>query len=326
MRTLAAALLALWLTACAAPAIQAPLSPPPGFTGPRLGDRTLVMDDGARLPLQTWLPPEGQEPRAVIVALHGMNDHATAFHMAGPAWAEQGVAVFAYDQRGFGGAPGRGVWAGEARMTHDLRLAVDLARTRYPNALVAVAGESMGGAVAISAFASERPPAADGLILLGPAVWGWSSQPPWNRAALWAAARLLGPRAVEPPEALVRDIRATDNLTELYRMGRDPQMIFSTRFDTLYGLVSLMESASEGLARLQTPTLYLWGENDQIITREPTERALAAASGCVRLIRYREGWHLLNRDHQASRVHADVVAYLRALDDGGKAALCDEGP
>ena len=63
----------LTLAACAAPAIQPPLTPPPDFAGPALEARTLLMDDGARLPLARWAPDRG-EPWAVIVALHGMND------------------------------------------------------------------------------------------------------------------------------------------------------------------------------------------------------------------------------------------------------------
>ncbi|MES2815512.1 MAG: alpha/beta fold hydrolase, partial [Pseudomonadota bacterium] len=155
----------LVLAACATPYVQPPLNPPIGFAGPRIEDSAIpatpgafVVDDGARLPFLRWGP---EQPWAVIVALHGMNDYSAAFRLAGPAWAERGITTYAYDQRGFGAAPGRGIWAGEARMTRDLNTVVALVRARHPGAIVAVAGESMGGAVAISAFASDDPPAAD---------------------------------------------------------------------------------------------------------------------------------------------------------------------
>src|SRR5690606_23944502 len=182
-RTLAFLSLTLGLAACATPAIQAPLTPPLGFAGPALEPDHVVMDDGARLRLARWTP-QG-EPWAVIVALHGMNDSRASFRLAGPWWAERGIETWAIDQRGFGESPGRGVWAGERRMVQDLRTTVALARARYPDALIAVAGESMGGAVAIAAFASDTPPEADRVILLAPAVWGWSAQGPLNSAGLW---------------------------------------------------------------------------------------------------------------------------------------------
>ena len=162
---IAAAGLVLGLTGCAAPHIQPPMTPPPGFAGPHVEDRALVMSDGACLPLMRWGPTD-REPWAVIVALHGMNDHAASFRLAGPWWAEQGIETWAYDQRGFGAAPGRGVWAGTAKMTQDLREATALARARHPHAVIAVVGESMGGSVAAAAFGSDDPPAADRVVLL----------------------------------------------------------------------------------------------------------------------------------------------------------------
>lgn len=312
IRALAALMLTLALAACATPMIQAPLTPPAGFAGPALEATTLLMDDGARLPLARWAP-EGQEPWAVVVALHGMNDSRASFHLAGPWWAERGIETWAVDQRGFGQAPGRGVWAGEARMTEDLRTAVALARARHPRAIIAVAGESMGGSVTVAAFASDRPPEADRVILLAPGVWGWTAQGPVNSAGLWVAARALGDRAVDAPEWAIRQHQASDNMIELLRTGRDPDAIVSTRFDTLYGLVSLMESASRGLGEMRSPALLLYGANDNVIQKGAMRLALERAGQRpgFRTAYYPRGWHILNRDLQAETVFRDIEAYLR---------------
>ena len=311
VRALAVLSLILTLAACATPAIQPPMTPPPGFAGPSLAADAVIMDDGARLPLARWTPET--EPWAVIVALHGMNDSRAAFRLAGPWWAEQGIETWAIDQRGFGQAPGRGVWAGEDRMAEDLRTTVALARARHPHAVIAVAGESMGGAVAIVAFASDRPPDADRLILLAPAVWGWSAQGPLNSAGLWLAARTMGARAVEAPEWAVRALPASDNRLELFRNYRDPNSLITTRFDALYGLVDLMESASRRLGAVRAPTLLLYGAHDNVIRREPMRQALQRAGDRpgLRTAFYPDGWHILNRDLQAETVYRDVEAWLR---------------
>jgi acylglycerol lipase len=311
IRALTALFLALALAACATPAIQPPMTPPPGFAGPALEARFVVMGDGAHLPLARWTP-DG-EPWAVIVALHGMNDSRASFRLAGPWWAEHGIETWAIDQRGFGQAPGRGVWAGEARMAEDLRTTVALARARHPRAIIAVAGESMGGAVAIVAFASDRPPDADRVILLAPAVWGWTAQGAINSAGLWFAARTMGARAVEAPEWAVRALPASDNRLELFRNYRDPNSLITTRFDALYGLVDLMENASRRLGDIRATTLLLYGENDTVIRREPMSRALERAGDRpgFRTAFYPNGWHILNRDLQAETVFRDVEAWLR---------------
>lgn len=320
MRRAVGVLAALTLASCTTPYVQPPLTPPNGFAGPAIQPPaapglpgTILAHDGARLPYLQWLPAGG-EPRMAIVALHGMNDSKASFRLAGPWWAERGIATYAYDQRGFGRAPGQGEWAGEAAMTEDLRTVVALVRARHPNALVAVVGESMGGSVAIAAFASPRPPDAHRLILLAPGVWGWSAQGPVNSASLWVTARALGDLAIEPPEFVTRDRFASDNLPELIRNGTDPDSILSTRFDTLYGLVDLMETASNSLGRIAAPTLLMYGADDQIIRKGAMRRALerAGEAPTLRTAWYPDGYHLLNRDLAAEAVYSDVEAWLRA--------------
>jgi acylglycerol lipase len=230
------------VTGCA-PMVQLAGTPELGFGGPRLEADTFVSFDGGRMWLKRWLPAE--EPTVVVAALHGMNDYSNAFHFAAPVWAEQGIATYAYDQRGFGRSPQRGVWGGEALMTEDLRVFVELLRREHPAATLVVAGESMGGAVAIAAFASSRPPAADRLVLMAPAVWGWSSQPLPFKTALWITAHLAGETVLKPPDWVVDRVHPSDNHEELVAMGRDPMMIWGARNDTLYGLVDLMQTAWE---------------------------------------------------------------------------------
>jgi acylglycerol lipase len=307
-RLLLVALLVV-LSGCARLVTQQAGAPPLGFQGPRLEASHVVSFDGARLGLQTWAARE--EPWGVIIALHGMNDYANAFHLAAPWWAEQGVTTYAYDQRGFGRSPKRGIWAEEALLAEDLRTVVALARQRHPKATIAVVGESMGGAVAAVAFASDRPPAADRLVLLSPAVWGWKSQPLPNRTLLWLAANFTGSKVYTPPRWLTSKITPTDNREELIRMGRDPLMIWGARSDTLYGLVRLMDEAAERIGEDRVPTLYLYGANDQIIPRKAALKAVKGLNPSDRSAYYAKGYHLLTRDRQGPLVWADILAFIR---------------
>jgi alpha-beta hydrolase superfamily lysophospholipase len=299
------------LAACA-PTLQRAARPDVTFTGPRLEDDAFVSFDGARLGLTRWDADGRAQPWAVIVGVHGMNDYANAFHMAGPWWAEHGVTTLAYDQRGFGRSPQRGIWAPDALRIEDLRTLVTLAKARWPHAIVAVAGESLGGAVAIEAFASNRPPAADRLILLAPAVWGWSDQPFTYRAALWAAAHMAPAKVFTPPAFVTNRIWASDNHEELYAMGRDPLMVWGARSDALYGLVDTMQKAQDDAARLgAVPTLYMYGAHDEIIPAAATRAAVRRLPRDVRTAWYADGWHLLLRDLHAQVVWADTLAFIR---------------
>ena len=307
------AVLSLLPAACA-PRVQMAGAPTLDFRGPRIEDGpepAFVAHDGTRLGLTIW-PASTPEPWAVVVGLHGMNDYAEAFTLAAPVWAEAGIATYAYDQRGFGRSPDRGVWGGEALMVEDLRTFTALLRARHPSATLAVVGESMGGAVAVSAFASERPPTADRLVLSAPAVWGWGDQPLLYRTTLWLGAHTIGGRSVSPPPFVQRRIVASDNIEHLRRMGRDPNMIFRTRIDTIYGLVSLMHAARTGVGRMRAPpTLMLYGANDDIIPAEPSHAAARQLPAGARTAYYARGFHMLTRDLQGPVVSGDILAFIR---------------
>ena len=298
----------LGLAACA-PTVRGLGPAPAGFSGPRLEPDALVAADGLRLPMQVWAPRD--EPWAVMVALHGMNDYSNAFALGGPWWAEHGIATYAYDQRGFGRAATRGYWPGADALVQDLRTAVALARQRHPKAVIAVLGHSMGGAAAIHAFASSEPPAADRLIVAAPAVWGWSRQALPNRLALWVTAHTAPGARLSAPDWLVRRVQASDNMEVLRAMSRDPNMIFKTRVDAVYGLVGLMQLADRELKAVKAPVFYLYGARDKIIPKAATRHAVRGLKADDRLAYYAQGYHLLNRDLQASRVWADIESYLR---------------
>ena len=308
MRRFLALALALCLAACA-PTLQRAGQPDLTFTGPLLESEDFISFDGARLGLTRW-EAKG-EPWAVIIGVHGMNDYANAFHLAGRYWAGQGITTLAYDQRGFGRSPERGIWAPDAIRTEDLRTITALARRAHPHAIIAVAGESLGGAVAIEAFASDRPPPADRLILLAPAVWGWSTQPLAFKSLLWLAARAAPGKVFTPPAWLVRKVSPTDNRAELFIMSYDPKMVWGARSDALYGLVTTMDHAWRDVGELRVPTFYLYGANDQIIPRNATDTAVPRLPPGDRTACYARGHHLLLRDEQALDVWRDAEAFIR---------------
>ena len=130
----------------------------------------------------------------MILALHGFNDYSNAFTEPAEAWAKDGIATYAYDQRGFGEAPERGRWPGQRQLADDLATASRLLRAHHPGVPLYLLGESMGGAVVIAAVtgaAGTPRPDADGIILIAPAVWGRDTMNVFERAALWTGDRAV---------------------------------------------------------------------------------------------------------------------------------------
>jgi alpha-beta hydrolase superfamily lysophospholipase len=299
----------------APPRGAAEASPPARFT-----NSEFVAPDGARLPLRKWLP--GGDVEAVILALHGFGDYSNAFAMPAALWAERGIATYAFDQRGFGGAPGRGLWAGEGQLAADAVTASRLLRLAYPGRPLYLLGESMGGAVAVlattdaigavSAGPTGVPVAGpDGVILSAPAVWGRVTMDLLPRLALFAGVRLF-PDMILTGSGL--RIMASDNLPMLKALARDPLVLKGARLDTVYGLVDLMDDAFAAAPRLTAPTLVLYGAHDQVIPRPPIAQFVAQLSadpGHVRrLAYYAQGYHLLLRDLDAAAVAGDVASWI----------------
>lgn len=293
----------------------------PGADAPVLADSSFTTSDGLSLPLRRWLPPrpenatdgtEGEEPEitGVILALHGFNDYSNAFENPGQIFASMGLAVYAYDQRGFGESPHRGLWAGSDVLTGDLADASRALRQRHPGKPLYLLGESMGGAVILAAYNSPNRPDADGVILSAPAVWARETMPWYQRTALWISARAI-PWARFSGSGL--KIQASDNIEMLRGLGRDPLVIKGTRVDAIHGLVDLMDQALAAAPALDTPALLLYGDKDEIVPRDPTLQLWAnlppARRARQRLALYSNGWHMLLRDLDAGVVLADIVQW-----------------
>jgi len=301
-----------------------PPRPEAGASGPaRFTDGAFIADDGALLPLRKWLP---RGPvAAVVLALHGFGDYSHAFEMPGRLWAPRGIATYAFDQRGFGGAPGHGVWAGGERLVADAITASRILRQAYPGRPLYLFGESMGGAVAMLAASGERrgdvagPSAmpvaeaeADGLILSAPAVWARETMDLLPKLLLFAGVRLF-PDMVLTGRGL--RILASDNLPMLRALGRDPLVWKGARIDAIHGLVDLMDAAREAAPQLDRAMLLLYGAHDQIVPRLPitelVEQLPPDPGRRRRLAYYPDGYHLLLRDLAGAMVAEDVASWIR---------------
>jgi len=275
---------------------------------PQLTEDSFSTRDGLALPLRRWLP-EDDKPKAVIVALHGFNDYSNAFADIGPFLAGHGIAVLAYDQRGFGAAPQAGIWPGTDRLTADFRDFLATTRATYPGVPVHALGESMGGGVMMAAWA-EAPYATDSIILVAPAVWGRATMPFYQTAALWLSAHTT-PWLPVSGRGLKR--RPSDNTEMLRALGRDPLVIKETRIDAVWGITNLMDAALAGANEFDAQSLILYGANDDIIPARATLEMLAdlpPPHSTRKVAIYDAGFHMLLRDLEAETAWRDILTWL----------------
>ena len=304
-RVIATALLAAALASCSMPS---PPEPPMVVQRePGLQEDRVVMNDGFELPLHRW-QAEG-DTRAVVLALHGFNDYHKAFADVGPYLAERGITTYAYDQRGFGATANRGDWAGTARMTQDARDILELLREAHPEVPVYLMGESMGGAVSLAAVTADSESIVDGVVLVAPAVWARKTMPWYQRWAL-AVAEVVAPEWKPSGRGIKR--HPSDNIEMLRAYSRDPLVIKQTRIDAVAGLADLMDVALASVPKLNVPALVLYGENDDIVPKNPTCRMLQNLPQHTdwRLGLYPKGYHMLTRDLNGDLVKQDIAGWI----------------
>jgi alpha-beta hydrolase superfamily lysophospholipase len=293
----------LFLESSCMPLVQYPGKP---VLEPRYEQGRFVAADGVQLPTRSWLPHD-REVRAVIVALHGFNEYSNSFTIPGSYLSRRGIAFYAYDQRGFGGAPVRGLWSGTAAYTQDLACFARVIHKRHPDVPLYILGESMGGAVAIVALTGDNPPDVEGVILVAPAVWGRETMP-WYQSLLLNVASHTLPWLELTGKGL--NVVPSDNLDVRRSLYLDPQIIKGTRIDTLYGLTGLMDEALLRAGKLQVPVLVQYGKKDRIIPKEPMLRMLESMPKTTTRAFYDQGYHLLLRDLHGEKPMIDIAAWI----------------
>ncbi len=130
----------------------------------------LTSNDATELYVNHWSSED--EPVAIVMIAHGMAEHSQRYARFACALAEQGVSVFALDQRGHGLTAKLGTLGhfadehGWHAVVHDLSCLNHHIRVRYPHTPIFLFGHSMGSYIAL-AYLMQHSCSMQGAILSG---------------------------------------------------------------------------------------------------------------------------------------------------------------
>ena len=135
--------------------------------------------DGIELHAYEW--PAAGTPRAHLLLVHGIAEHAGRYRHVASQLANAGITTHAFDQRGFGGSGGHRAYVDRWSQYHDDvedRLAE--VRSVADGLPVVLYGHSMGGLIALGyTLADPARPLPDLLVLSAPAID--ATVPAWKR-------------------------------------------------------------------------------------------------------------------------------------------------
>jgi acylglycerol lipase len=243
-----------------------------------------------------------EHPDAVVLIVHGINEHSGRYEHVGVRMAAANLAVVGYDHRGFGGSGGpRGYVDRFDQYVDDVedRLAEVTAAGRP----VVLLGHSMGGLIALS-YVLTRSPKPDLLVLSSPALGTGASW--WIKALARPASRLvpwLRLPSPFPSSYLSRDPAVCE------AFDTDPLVEHKTSARLGYELLAAMEARRSEIESLDVPTLVLHGSDDKLVPTISSE-ILEGLPGVERRVLDGLRHEPFNEPEGANVVDA-VIAWIR---------------
>ncbi len=212
--------------------------------------------------VRTWAPPE---PTWLALVVHGYGEHAGRYQHVADQLTAEGALVCAPDHRGHGRSPGERVLIDDAeRIVDDLdRLRVQLA-DEHPELPVVLIGHSLGGMFA-TRLAQRDQEQFRAIVLSAPVLGTWH--------VLDLLENTLLPDTPIDPESLSRDVE----------VGRDylaDPLVWHGAFkrSTLMAIDRCLLAINEG-PQLDIPTLWLHGEEDEVVPAEDTRTGIDRIRG-----------------------------------------------
>ena len=271
--------------------------------------------DGTELHAYEW--PAAGTPRAHVLLVHGIAEHAGRYRHVATQLASAGITTHAFDQRGFGRSGGHRAYVDRWSQYHDDvedRLA-DV-RSAADGLPVVLYGHSMGGLIALGyTLADPSRPLPDLLVLSAPAIDAVVAG--WKRGL----AGVLG--AIVPRFAIANTFPkgglSSDPAVEAAYLA-DPLAVHRTT--TRLGLSLFREQdrvrrALAGGAPLPVTTYALHGADDPIVP-ESASRSLEGRENVTRRV-YQGLHHETHNEPSGARVIDDTIAWIVRQGSGARA-------
>lgn len=240
-------------------------------------------------PLDAWdeeTQPDPAPPRAVVLIVHGLGEHAGRYGHVARQLTQWGFAVRTYDQRGHGESGGaRGTLPAETALLDDLAEVVDDTRLRSVRLVSSVTasvalqkslplillGHSLGGLVA-SHFVALKIRPVEGLVMSSPALDAGLGN--FQKLVLRLGCK-LAPNLCFGNGLDTRYISHDKRVVKAYLADRQVHNRMSSR---LGQFIASAGPATVAAARNWTvPTLLMYAGSDRLVSPQGSEAFAANA-------------------------------------------------
>lgn len=253
---------------------------------------------------------DAEEPKAIVMLIHGVAEHCARYERLGSHLAKHGYSTMAFDLPGHGRSPGTPGHIDRFSNYIDAALSFyKSVKSKYPDLPIFLLGHSMGGLISTQLLLDHQK-LFKGAILSGPAIEVPDKPPSWQVAIIKMLAAIA-------PKLKLLQIEATG-------ISRDSQVIkaylrdplvykgkLSARF--LLELSNAMNDCKARTNRIKLPLLILHGGDDPI-TKPSGSQFLYDHVNCKdkKLRIYPGLCHEIFNEPEADAVYADIVTWLES--------------
>lgn len=213
---------------------------------------------------RTW---EGAETRFIALLCHGYGEHIGRYEYVADTLVDHGAVVHGADHVGHGKSDGERVLIDDfEQVVADFHLLAEHATERDPGLPVVLVGHSMGGMIA-ARYAQRYRDTLAALVLSGPVLGRWD-----NAVGLLDHDEI--PDTPIDPATLSRD-------PDVGTAYVDDPLVWHGRFKrpTLEAIADCLDTINTSRDLGALPTLWLHGEDDQLVPIDGTREGITRLRG-----------------------------------------------
>ena len=267
---------------------------------------TLSSNSGCRIYTQNWQPSD--EPKAVLILVHGLAEHSNRYVGIANYFTEQGYAVYALDHEGHGHSQGlRGYINSFDDFLTTLDQYLNNIANQHPGKKLFLVGHSMGGVIS-SAYLLEHQQKLAGCILSGAALATGDVISPLQKVVLNTLSKVLPKLPVLQLEA--NDVCHDPAVVEAYK--NDPHVFTGKiRVRLITEILRTADRVLKNAANISLPMLILHGGDDKMASPSGSEKLYAGISSSDKTLKIYPGlYHEIFLEPEKLEIYAAIHTWL----------------
>lgn len=248
----------------------------------------------------------GQNPKGVIILIHGLGEHISRYDHWSRKFVEQGYCMIRADLPGHGKSDGKRGHVNKFGLFREIiGLLIDRASADFPGLPVILYGHSLGGTIVLSYMVSG----AEG-IKLGVVTSPWirlAFEPPKGKMVLASVVKSIMPSLVQPTGLVAEHLSHDPAVVKAYT--DDPLVHSKISVSLFSGVYNASREILERGADIKVPVLLLHGKDD-LITSPGGSSELAEKSSKIDIRLWEGGYHELHNEPFNGEVFAEIIGWV----------------